>query len=49
MNRNTNFIQVQKELQKAMGERAYTMTEAPPMEVISTGLFSLDAATGIGG
>ncbi len=49
MDRTIEFDKIKAELQKKMGTRAYTMTEAPNVKVIPTGLFSLDVATGIGG
>lgn len=49
MDRTQAFDNIKKELKQAMGDRAYVMKEAPNVKVISTGLFSLDAATGIGG
>lgn len=49
MDRTQAFDSIKKELQKSMGERAYVMREAPNVKVISTGLFALDVATGIGG
>lgn len=47
--RTQAFDTMKKDLKKAMGDRAYTMREAPNVKVISTGLFALDVATGIGG
>jgi len=38
-----------KELQKDLGDRAFLASEAPSVRVISTGITSLDVATGIGG
>lgn len=49
MDRTKSFDDIQKELKKSMGDRAYAMREAPNVKVISTGLFSLDVATGVGG
>lgn len=37
------------DLQKDVGDRAFIASEAPPVKVISTGITSLDVATGIGG
>lgn len=37
------------DLQKDLGERAFKLSEAPPVKVISTGITSLDVATGVGG
>jgi RecA/RadA recombinase len=49
MNRQIEFDKIKNELKSSMGDRAYTMTEAPKVKVIPTGLFALDVATGIGG
>jgi RecA/RadA recombinase len=49
MDRTQAFNDMKKELQKSMGTRAYTLSEAPNVKVIPTGIFSLDVATGIGG
>jgi RecA/RadA recombinase len=49
MSREQAFNSITKELKKSMGDRAYIMREAPNVKVISTGLFALDVATGIGG
>ncbi len=49
MSREQAFQEMKKELKRAMGDRAYIMREAPNVKVISTGLFALDFATGIGG
>ncbi len=37
------------DLKKDLGDRVYLAAEAPPVRVISTGITSLDVATGIGG
>jgi len=38
-----------KELQKDFGDRVFKASEAPPVKVISTGIPTLDIATGVGG
>lgn len=38
-----------KELQEDFGQRVFKASEAPPVKVISTGIPTLDVATGIGG
>lgn len=43
------FDKALADLQKDVGARAFIATEAPPVKVISTGITSLDVATGIGG
>lgn len=45
----TDITKVLADLQKDLGDRAFLASEAPNVKVISTGIMSLDLATGIGG
>jgi recombination protein RecA len=38
-----------EDLRKDLGDRVFKASEAPPVQVISTGITSLDVATGVGG
>jgi recombination protein RecA len=44
-----NKEKILADLQKDFGNRIYLASEAPPVKVLSTGITSLDVATGIGG
>lgn len=44
-----SFDNIRTELEKDFGGRVFKASEAPPVKVISTGVTTLDVATGIGG
>jgi recombination protein RecA len=46
---SNSFDALLKNLQKDLGERAFRLSEAPNVKVLSSGITSLDVATGIGG
>jgi recombination protein RecA len=49
MSKQSEFEKVLSDARNNFGDRAFKASEAPPVKVISTGIASLDVATGVGG